>query len=164
MFKHWNKSLSIGVIFGLLGIGYLAGSFFIKKTRLEGVVGAEFVPRVYVAILFICVAVQLYQGIRQYIADCAKDEESKPVNWTGLRNVLIAFVCIFVYVSMLETLGFLLCSTVLLYVLCMLMTPGYKKPNHVGYGVLAVVLPLVAFFLFKYLMYMPLPIGTVFGG
>lgn len=162
MFKHWNKSLSVGVIFGILGVFYYMGSFGIKKTRLENVVGAEFVPRIYAVILFLCVAVELYRGIRQYLEDRANDPDVKPISWVGLKNVGIAFGCIFLYVFCLETLGFLLCSTLLLFVLCCLMTPGYKKANYKYYAILSVVLPLVAMGIFKYLMYMPLPMGTIF--
>ena len=79
-------------------------------------------------------------------------------------NVAFAFILIFVYIAALKPVGFMLASAVFIFALCVLLTPDYAKRNYLGYAVFSVLLSAGTYFLFKNVLYIALPAGTVFGG
>ena len=163
----WNKPFITGLLFGALSLFYFSGSFGLRQVKRYQGIGAEFMPRIYAAVLFICAAIQLVEGIRRQFVETepsAVQEPSKAVDKQGRRNVAFAFLLIFVYIAALKPVGFMLASAVFIFALCVLLTPDYAKRNYLGYAVFSVLLSAGTYFLFKNVLYIALPDGSVFGG
>ena len=163
----WNRPFITGLLFGALSLFYFSGSFGLRQVKRYQGIGAEFMPRIYAAVLFICAAIQLVEGVRRQFIETdpsAVQEPAKPVDKRGRRNVAFAFLLIFVYIAALKPVGFMLASAVFIFVLCVLLTPDYAKKNYIGYAVFSAILSVSTYFLFKNVLYIALPVGAVFGG
>lgn len=163
----WNRPFITGLLFGALSVFYFSGSFGLRQVKRYKGIGAEFMPRIYAAVLFICAAIQLVEGIRRQFVETepvAAQEAAKSVDKRGRRNVAFAFILIFVYIAALKPVGFMLASAVFIFALCVLLTPDYAKKNYLGYAVFSALLSVGTYFLFKNVLYIALPVGAVFGG
>ena len=163
----WNRPFITGLLFGALSLFYFSGSFGLRQVKRYQGIGAEFMPRIYAAVLFICALIQLVEGIRQQFVEAepvVAQEAPKSVDKRGRRNVAFAFILLFAYIAALKPAGFMLASAVFIFVLCVLLTPDYAKKNYVGYAVFSALLSVGTYFLFKNVLYIALPVGTVFGG
>lgn len=158
-----NKSIWTGILVAIFSIIYFSGSFGLvqNNSRYSGL-GAEFMPRIYSAILMACAIIQLFSGLREL----KKSKDSMPhEQWkisADFTRTLIAFALIFVYILMMKWLGFPISSALFLFGLCNLMTPDYAKRNLLAYAVFSVVLSGLTFYLFRYVLYIALPVGAIF--
>ncbi|MBQ8081413.1 MAG: tripartite tricarboxylate transporter TctB family protein [Clostridia bacterium] len=172
VFKKWNKSLWTGVVFSLVAVAYLIGSYSIgPSAKRFGIFGAAFMPRLYGAVLLLCAVIQLVVGIRQYRKEKDKEipeptEAEKKEKLLNARNVAVGFVLIFLYMLSMKTLGFVISSAIFLFCLCNLLLPKTKdrKKAQLGIVLLAVLLPTLSYLFFKNVVYMALPAGPIFHG
>lgn len=160
MFSKKYKELTTGIIFATVAILYLIGSVFIKKNEAV-VIGAEFMPRIYGFILLAVSCVEILHGIsvaKTYKGDTSEKEEK------DMKNVVITMISIILYIVLMQYVGFIITSIVLLFVLCNLLTPNDTKKKYVVYAVFSIVLPIAVYILFKKYMNVSLPLGVFFGG
>lgn len=154
------ERLLVGVVIALFSIAYLVGSLSIRRIKSVSI-GAEFIPKIYGIVLLVLAACLIYQGINEARHfDAAKAEAG---NKKDTKNVILTFILIIVYVALMEFLGFMLSSTLFLFLMSMLLTPANTKRNYTVSAVYSVALSVATYYLFHNLMYIPLPFGTIFG-
>ncbi|MGE5631035.1 MAG: tripartite tricarboxylate transporter TctB family protein [Caulobacteraceae bacterium] len=158
-FKKYYGLIS-GVIVALFAVAYLIGSLFIRRSKVVSI-GAEFIPEIYGFVLLFLAVCLIYQGIRDaklFTPENAGTEAKKDT-----KNVFLTFVLIIAYVAVMEFLGFTLSSILFLILMNILLTPVNTKRNYIAIAVYSVALSVGTYFLFHNLMYIPLPIGIIFG-
>ncbi len=157
--KKYN-GLMTGIFVALFSIAYLIGSLFIRRSKAVSI-GAEFIPEIYGFVLLFLAVCLMYQGVKaakRFEPDKAEAREQKDT-----KNVLLTFVLIIAYVAVMELLGFVLSSIFFLILMNMLLTPVNTKRNYITIVLYSVVLSVGTYYLFHNLMYIPLPIGIIFG-
>lgn len=157
--KKYNGLLT-GIFIALFAIVYLVGSLFIKQSKAVSI-GAEFIPQIYGLILLFLAGCLIYQGIKeakQFDPNKAEEGQSK-----DMKNVLLTFTLIIAYVAAMQLLGFILSSILFLILMSMLLTPADIKPNYIVLLIYSVVLSVSTYYVFHNLMFIPLPIGIIFG-
>lgn len=161
--KH--KELIIGCSFALFAGLYLAGCAMIPKRSLA-MVGAEFVPYLLGYFLLFLAGCQIVTALNARRKTAASDGEAPPENGEQTGDgigLLITFGLLCVYIALIEPLGFILASMV--YLLCQ-MTILVPKNEPKRYGlhlVIAIVLPVIAYYVFRSGLNLVLPVGIIFG-
>lgn len=158
---HSYKELVVGFVIIMVAVAYLIGSLSIRRTDIVSL-GAEFMPEIYGYFLLFLGICQAGSGIMQVRKGARKEhteDESK-----DLRNVVLTFILIIVYLLAMIPVGFILSSIAFLLGLTFLLTPVSKKKNYIVYGIFSVVIPIAAWSLFYLVMNINLPMGILFGG
>lgn len=155
------KMLFTGIFVALFAAAYFAGSLFIRKSKAVSI-GADFMPKLYAVILLLLAACLIYQGIRE--ARRFVGEENNNGERKDTKNVLLTFVLIIAYIAVMELIGFMLSSAIFLFLMSMLLTPADIKRNYKMALLYSVILSIGAYLLFHNVMFMPLPVGVIFGG
>lgn len=161
LFKKY-KELIIGIVIIIFAIVYFIGSFSIKQNKVVSI-GAEFMPRLYGLILFILALLQIYQGLI-YVKKYKITEEkfkAKEDN-KDTKNVILTFLLILLYISMMEILGFILSSALFLFLMSFLLSPANVKVKYYLSMIYSIVLSICIYVLFHNFMLMPLPKGIIF--
>ena len=163
IFNKATKELWIGAGIGVVGIAYLAGTFFIKKSDVVSV-GAEFMPRIYGILMLVVAVCQLISGYGAY--QRLKDEPVKEVSEedmekkkVSVRSTLLVFALMIVCVGIMKIVGFIISGMIMMLGMCILLTPHYQKRNYVAYVVFSAVISFLSYFLFKNVLYVSLPRG-----
>ncbi|MDF2890303.1 MAG: hypothetical protein K0R80_670 [Clostridia bacterium] len=154
------SGLITGTSFALFAIAYLVGSLFIRRNKAISI-GAEFIPELYGSILLFLAVCLIYQGIK-----AAKDfvpGEAEAGTKKDTKNVLLTFALIIAYVVLMQLMGFVFSSILFLVLMSMLLTPTDTKRNYLALVIYSVVLSVGTYYLFRNVMYIPLPVGIIFG-
>lgn len=158
-FKKY-KELLTGVFFLSIAAVYLFLSKDIKAVK-GATIGAEFVPRIYGSIL-------AFLSVLQIILSAVKLRKAETESGSGsirkdvVLNVILFFVSIIVYGLVFKSLGFIISSVLLLFVLCNLLMPTGTKRNYVVMAIFSVVLPIIVYYLFKTVLHLSLPDGILY--
>ena len=165
IFNKATKELWIGAGIGLLGAGYLAGTLLIKKSDVVSV-GAEFMPRIYGVLMLVVAVCQIFSGYRawrrlRHVPGEPVSEEKAAKKKVSIRSTLRVFVLMVVCVGIMNLVGFILSGIVMMFGMCVLLTPYYQKRNYVAYAIFSVVISFVSYFLFKNVLYVSLPGGIL---
>jgi len=148
------KGIAAGIGITIFAIAYLIGTLFIRRTTFV-TIGAEFMPQIYGYILLFLGACQIYQGIKEskrFVEDTQKPKERKDI-----KNVLVTFVVIIAYVAIMNFIGFMIASAMLLFLMTILLKPANSKLNYVVTIIFSVVLSIGTYLLFHNVMYLSLP-------
>jgi hypothetical protein len=160
-----RKELFIGIGMVLFGVAYYLGSLKIKVMG-NVAIAADFLPQIYAYIVIILGIIQiLINNPKKLFTSKTKDnvqKESKEVEEIDTKNTLFAFLIIFTYVIIMKPVGFIISSIFFLFGMSVVLTPAYKKKNYIGYLIFSIILSFLAYYLFRKLMYLALPIG-IFG-
>jgi putative tricarboxylic transport membrane protein len=160
LFKKY-KELIIGIIIAIFSFGYSIGSLSIKQNKIVSI-GAEFMPRLYGLILFILALLQIYQGLIYVKKYKIRDEKFKAEEDNkDTKNVILTFLLILLYISMMEVLGFILSSALFLFVMSFLLSPANTKVNYYLSMIYSIILSICIYVLFHNFMFMPLPKGII---
>lgn len=154
------QELIIGTVVGICAIAYLIGSTFIKRTTFVAL-GAEFMPEIYGFFMLFLSACQIVTGIRvlkKY--DSNKKEEDEGAK-TDNKNVILTFALIIAYVVIMNFVGFIISSMIFLFLLSILLTPGYDERNYRNYVAFSVTLPIITYYVFHNVMNIALPSGIL---
>lgn len=154
------KEMIIGVIVGICAITYLIGSTFIKRTTFVAL-GAEFMPEIYGFFMLFLSVCQIMIGIRalkEYDSNKKEDSECAKID---NKNVLFTFALIIAYVVVMNFVGFIISSMIFLFLLSILLTPGYDEKNYRNYIAFSVTLPIVTYYIFHNVMNIALPLGIL---
>lgn len=138
----------MGVVFTLYAVGYLIASLKYPYTNKFGM-GPGFFPR-WVAVL------SIIAGVAYIFMSLYKDkfivEEVFPQK-KELINVLTVVLAIFVFVLVVKHIGFLISSTLLLFVI---FIRSYKWPKALLFALIASV---IVFAIFKIGFKVPVPVN-----
>lgn len=157
MFIRSPKDLASGLF--LLAFGGLLASLSVPLSLwTQGGPEAGFFPFV-IALLIIAFSLVVI-GYSLGFSAAQKDEktlEARGKDPAGLLRVLAYAILMLAYGLLVETLGFLIISAVLLFlILKLLEKQNWKRAIVVGLSSI-----LVAYFLFKHLLGVPLPAGLL---
>ena len=148
--KKCNGGTIMGVLFTLYGIAYFIFSLKYPYMNKFGM-GPGFFPR-WVAIL------SIFGGICYILMSVLKDkfiiEEVFPQK-KELLNVLTVVLAILVYVLVVKHIGFLIASTLLLFVI---FVRSYKWPKALLY---ALIVSVIVFGIFKLGFKVPVPVSKL---
>lgn len=153
-----KKETLIGVGMILFGVFYLLSTLTIKRVP-NVTIGAEFIPRIYGYATIILGVIQVAISYPRERDRKGKIDEIKEE--TDGKNVFLAFLTILIYVLIMKPIGFIISSILFLFTMCTIITPAYKKRNYIGYLIFAVVLSLIAYYIFKKVMFLALPEGIL---
>lgn len=141
--SRFSKNVAAGIVFIVIA------SFFFYHTLGLSPQNSAF-PRALCALLFILGVTTLIQGIRTR----SMIRKDKPINYVRIFAVLATMA---IYLSSLEKVGFILCTTILVPVIAFLL--GYRKilPTLLG----AIAFSILIFILFSRYLSIPLPRGVL---
>lgn len=119
-------------------------------------VGPEVFPRALAVALFLCCLVLLLHNLR------ATEENKQPAPTLSLkdeyiRRALVATLAITVYAMLWEPVGFLIITPFALFFLTYLM----GKRDWAKMAIVSVIMPIVAWGVFRYLLGITLPMGVL---
>lgn len=146
--KKCNAGTLMGVAFTLYGIGYLIASFAYPYKNRFGM-GPGFFPR-WVAVLAI------FSGIAYTLISVFRDKFIVGDVFPGkkeLLNVLTVILAILAFVLVVKYIGFLIASTLLLFVI---FIRSYKWPKALLF---ALITSAIVFGIFKLGFHVPVPIN-----
>lgn len=165
-FLHKYKELLLGIGMMALAIFYLYHSTFIR-VRSSVSVSAKLIPEILGGLVVILAAAQIWVGLGH--AKKALLENKK----TGASSVLftqdekgdafpiaLTFVLILGYAIVFEPLGFILSSTLCMFLQMMLMAPREKK-NPKLFAIISVVSAVVVYIAFRVGLNLSLPRGLL---
>jgi putative tricarboxylic transport membrane protein len=150
-----KKDLIIGAAFFAISVGVFVSSFSIRKLVVSKV-GSAFVPQL-MAILLAGLSILLI--VQALTAKVEPAPEKKPASGGRNHSVWLTFVLIFLYLALLEPLGFLLSTAV--YLFFQFIVLSRKKPNLPLYGLLSISTSAIVYYLFVKVFILFLPAGIL---
>lgn len=143
-------------------IGTLSGAALIASFRIPSGgnlgMGADFMPKIVSAILFLCSMGFLIQALRAPKAD--PNEEKKKADPETIIRFCIAVGLLLVYIVLLRSVGFIIMTALYVFAQSILMSPPDKR-NYMFSGILAVASSLAIYFIFAKGLSMTLPAGIL---
>lgn len=158
-FKKYND-LIVGVTMLAFGLFYLIMTTQIQ--RKGKTIDATFFPYILSTIMLIVGSLQTIKGVlasKKY--DAASYVEPAAHEKGDMKTVLITVGLIIAYVALLKPLGFILSSTIYLFVQIMVMVPNRIKKNYVLYAVIAVATSALIYVSFRFGLDLMLPAGLL---
>ena len=152
--KYKEFMLGIGITLLALIYGYAATTV---QVRVATAIGPQYVPY---GLAGLC----LILGIAQMVVGWNKakdyDSEAHPAENKDGKAVLLVFIALALYVATLKSIGFLITTTVLCFVLQILLCPKAKR-RYVLFAVVAVVSTVIVYYLFRSGLGLMLPAGIL---
>lgn len=169
-YRSGKNDLLTGLVFCLF-----SGAYFIMATQIaipsslkSSLLNASSVPKLWGAMMFILGVIILIRGVMK-MNGAKKDgynppkgdlvEKMKKSVWEA-RSAIAMFVILFVYIAVLQSLGFLLSTIVFLFLEFFVLTRKEERKLWV-IVLMALVFGVAIYVLFKYGFGMPLPRGIV---
>lgn len=150
------KELLLGVGMAILAIVYGVSATQIQ-VRVETAIGPQYVPYGLAALCLILAIAQIIVGWNKAKAfDSETHEEEQKDN----KAVLLVFLSLALYIATLKTIGFLITTTVLCFVLQVLLCPKAKR-KYPMFIIVSVVSTVIIYFLFRSGLNLMLPVGIL---
>ena len=174
MLTKSGKELAFGLIVLVFGAGYLALTTQLPR---KGAIDSATVPYILSILMVTLGVIQTVLAVRMgrgeaaraksleselmdaapADCDCAPAKPARP----DYLTVAVTGLLITGYVILLDWLGFMVMSTLYLFLQISLLTPGYMKRSYAKYAVIAVVTPVVVYYLFFWAFDIMLPHGEL---
>jgi len=137
-----------------IGIALFISAQSIKAGATNSL-GGDFVPKLSTGLWVVVTALLFFTGLK------SSASESEQMNMMGL---LKTFVLLLVYIALLKTLGFIVCSILYLGVQMYLFLPKelHSKKNYILLGVIAVIVPILTDIVFVNVFSLILPVSRIF--
>ncbi|WP_373099810.1 MULTISPECIES: tripartite tricarboxylate transporter TctB family protein [Pasteurellaceae] len=152
-----DKNFLAGIIFFFIALFYLVNAFLIETKDLVSV-EADFMPKIYGSLLLFSSIILTITSFFK-IKTKSSEELKKKTDWQRIFSVI---GLIFVYVLLMQYLGFISTSIPFLFLLSLLLTPQYVKKVYWIYAVFSIVLPIIAYHIFSYYLNLTMPSGLLF--
>ncbi|TWI52633.1 putative tricarboxylic transport membrane protein [Pseudomonas duriflava] len=150
---HKKKELVIGVVMLGAGLSYL---FMTMNLPRKGFIDAAFVPYVLAFILCLLGILQLIASRKPATSQAESEDDNTPIDYATVLKTLGLIV---LYAALLKAVGFLLMTTVYLYLQFMVLTPVSQRVKHVSYLIIAAVASVSIYFIFRHGFDLMLPAG-----
>lgn len=147
------------IIAGILGLALSGYIFFVTAGFPEDQVvrvGPAFFPRMLAAGLAIFSLILLFNAI---IRRQQESDTHFSLKDPGTRRAIISLAATIIYCLCFDLLGFITCTIIYLLFLMLLL----KERRYVQMTITALVVTMVVFFIFKVLLNITLPMGTLYG-
>lgn len=150
------SELVLSVVLVVAGVILLVGANQIETGTSMGQ-GGDFMPKVCAYAWLIVSVLLLYTNTNM------KDDHVKGIKM-HLKNWTATLVLLFVYVFLLDKLGFTLCSILYMFIQMCLFVPEElrSKKNYILFAVISIILPIAVNALFANAFSLILPTGVLF--
>lgn len=165
-FLHKYKELLLGAAMMALAVFYLYHTSFIKL-RSSVSVSAKLIPEILGALVVILAAAQIWAGMTHLNAIRRENKKkgTPSVLFTEDEKgdsfpIALTFVLILGYAVVFEWLGFIIASTLCMFLQMMLMAPKEKR-NPKFFAVISLVSAVVVYIAFRLGLNLSLPRGLL---
>ena len=165
-FLHKYKELLLGIGMMALAVFYLYHATFIK-VRSSVSVSAKLIPEILGGLVIILAAAQIWAGVNHMRKALRENERNGavPVFLTGDEKgdsfpIALTFVLILGYAVTFEWLGFIIASTLCMFLQMLLMAPREKR-NPKLFAVISFVSAVVVYIAFRMGLNLSLPRGLL---
>lgn len=152
-----KQDFIVGTAITALGIVYLimSANIAVSGGAALGIVDARFMPYILGALMCVLGCMQII------LSRVAPRTEAAAKKKTDYRSLVLSAVLMVLYVAFIELLGFVLVSVIYLFAEFWILTPPDKPRRPVLYALIALVAPVVTYFIFRYAFDMLLPVGPL---
>lgn len=149
----------MGIFTIALGAAIYAASFGIRDFAAVGV-GATFFPRLASIGFVILGAILTVQAIKAPKAVAATAPVSSEGTSSSKKNfsVLYSMGLFIVYLALMQTLGYIVCSALYIFIQTLILKPRSQK-RYILYGIIAVISSLTTYLLFVRVFGVMMPTG-----
>ncbi|MGE4283067.1 MAG: tripartite tricarboxylate transporter TctB family protein [Clostridia bacterium] len=148
------KEMLLGISILALSIAYFYTTTLFKL-KIETTFNAKYIPYLLASIAFILGVAQCIFGYRVAKSYKVTEEESKDI-----KAVILMFGLIVVYVAVLRKIGFLIDTTVLMFIQMMLLSPKEKR-NIPFFAIISVCATVIIYYAFRSGLNLMLPSGLL---
>ena len=155
-----------GVIFAF-ALAYFLLSWQIANFKGLGAppIDAKFVPRLWGVLLMILSLLVFIRGLREYLklkkeGNIQKSSVSVAAKLKDNWEVILTFLCLLIYILLLQPVGFIIMSALFIFAEAMILTPAGKRKPLIA-AIIAVVAAVLVDFAFVNLLHVLLPAGIL---
>ena len=164
--KYKINMISGGVLFAF-GLAYFLFTWRIANFKGLGAppIDAKFVPRLWGALLMLLSLLVFIRGLREYVklrkeGSIQKSNVSVMSRLKDNWEVILTFVCLLIYILLLQPVGFIIMSALFIFAEAMILTPSGKRKPLIA-AIVAVVAAVLVDFAFVKLLHVLLPAGIL---
>ena len=163
---NYRKDAITGGILFAVSAAYLALTTEISVFKGLGAppVSARVVPQLWGGLLMLLSVLLLIRSFREYKAAKAQGKSLPKLDLVALvkdnSGVVLTFASLFVYIALMQSVGFLIMSAIYIFVQTLILSPK-GKVNIVLAIVVAVVAAVVIDFFFASMLHVLLPKGIL---
>ncbi len=154
-----------GSVFFLFAATYFVMAFGIKQYN-DGFLSSDFIPKIYGGVLMVLSILQVLFAVFNSKKGRAQEEDQEPGLSLGqtLISVALTFVLLIGYVSLLETVGFIIMSSIFIFLMTLMLYPADQRTVRrlLWVALIAVAFSSGVYFLFVKAFALTLPAG-IFG-
>lgn len=168
--KNYKLDIIPGIVLSLFSIGYLSMIPSIKTFTGLGSTPLtnHAIPYLWGGALLILSLWILIRGFRKrakFLAEGGKAEKSSlKAMIIERREVIASFAALFLYVGLLDFLGFIIATVLYTFAQILILTPTEKwKKNLLPACITALISGCLLFYVFKYILNVLLPLGILKG-
>lgn len=169
-YKNGRNDLLTGIIFCLFSGAYfyMATQINIPGSLMASLLDASSVPRLWGGMMFILGIIILIRGLVKmngakkagYVPETGNMMEKLKKGIWEARSAIAMFVILFIYIAILQSVGFLLSTIAFLFGEFFVLTRKEERKIWV-IALMALVFGVAIYALFKYGFSMPLPRGII---
>ena len=164
--KYKINMITGSVIFAF-ALAYFLLSWQIANFKGLGAppIDAKFVPRLWGVLLMILSLLVFIRGLREYLklkkeGSIQKSSVSVAAKLKDNWEVILTFLCLLIYILLLQPVGFIIMSALFIFAEAMILTPAGKRKPLIA-AVIAVVAAVLVDFAFVNLLHVLLPAGIL---
>lgn len=150
------KNIGIGLFFLLVGAVLFISAQGIKAGG-EMAQGADFLPKLLSGVLAIFgVLTIIFEGFKTA-------DKQKKISFPGKKQLFgffVSFLCLFLYIVLLKSVGFLIMTALYVFFQSWLITPKTKK-RPVRLAIISVIFSVVVYAIFVFALNLILPAGIL---
>lgn len=150
-----QKDVISSIVFLLFGIGLYIASLSVTSI-IKNDVGPAFMPKIVAAAIMILAVTKLIFALKNnregYVTKKEDDEDKK--------GGMLTIVALLLYVILFDVLGFILSTVLYLFAQFMILSNNGNRKG-VLFGILAIIVPLIIYFMFVYGFDLILPSGVL---
>lgn len=164
--KYKMNMITGGVLFAF-GCVYFLLSWQIANFKGLGAppIDAKFVPRLWGGLLMVLSFLVFIRGLREYLQVKKAGGVQKSGKAIGElisenREVILTFVCLLLYIALLQPVGFIIMSALYIFAESIILTPKGKR-NPLIAAIVGIVAAVAVDFIFVNLLHVLLPAGIL---
>lgn len=164
--KYKMNMFAGGLLFAF-GTAYFILSWQIPNFKGLGAppIDAKFVPRLWGGLLMLLSLIVFLRGLREYLQlkkEGKLEASGKSIKDTIIENreVILTFLCLLIYIWLLQPVGFIIMSALYIFAESMILTPKGKRKPLIA-AVVGIVAATVVDFAFVNLLHVLLPAGIL---
>ncbi|MDO6386509.1 tripartite tricarboxylate transporter TctB family protein [Uliginosibacterium sp. 31-12] len=148
-----TREFAVGIVFLLIGLGYL---YMTSQLPRKQFIDAAFVPYVLAITMCLLGGFQLWDASK-----VGTDAPAKADDKADYRTVVKTLGLIIAYAALLEPLGFPVITAIYLFAQFIVLTPNDHQVSLPKYALIAVLTSAIVYATFRYAFDMLLPVGVL---